>query len=153
MEKKNLPKKKKLKLLTLFTVGGTIYYLIEWVYKTLISHGNCHWSMWLLGGLCFILIGEMNENIPWEEPLFVQGIKGSLIVTSLELLFGIVLNLKLHLDIWDYSHLPFNFLGQICLPFSILWFFMSLVAIVLDDYLRWKWFNEEKPHYHFFTYK
>lgn len=137
------------KNIILFIVGGSIYYIIEFLYKTFISFGNCHWSMFLLGGLCFLLIGSINENISWKEPIIIQGIKGSLIVTSLELVFGIILNVKLELDIWDYSNVPFNFMGQICLPFSIAWIFLSLFAIILDDYLRWKWFNEEKPHYYF----
>lgn len=137
----------------LFTVGGSIYYIIEFIYKTFISHGNCHWSMFLLGGISFLLIGMMNENVEWEESIIIQGLKGALLITSLELMFGIILNIKLGLDIWDYSNIPLNFMGQICLPFSIAWFFLSLAAIVLDDYLRWKWFGEEKPHYHLKTKK
>ena len=137
----------------LFVVGGTLYYGIEFLYKTFISFGTCHWSMFLLGGLCFLLIGLLNENIPWEESIIIQGVKGSLIITALELAFGLILNIKLGLGIWDYSNVPLNFMGQICLPFSIAWFFLSLLAIVLDDYLRWKWFGKEKPHYHIKTKK
>lgn len=135
------------KLLTLFATGGSIYFLIELAYKTLISGGMIHWSMFLLGGLCFLLIGEINEVIPWDMSIITQGIIGSAIITSLEFIFGIVLNVILKLGIWNYSALPFNILGQICLPFSIIWFGLALVAIFLDDYLRWKWFDEEKPHY------
>lgn len=107
--------------------------------------------MFLLGGLCFILIGGLNNYIPWEMSIIKQGIIGALIVTSLEFIFGLVLNLYLNLGIWDYSNMPFNILGQICLPFSIAWFFLSLVAIFVDDRLRYVLFKEEKPHYHLFT--
>ena len=99
------------KNIILFAVGGTLYYGIELLYKTFISLGTCHWSMFLLGGLCFLLIGLMNENILWEESILTQGIKGSLIITALELIFGLVLNVKLGLGIWDYSHVPLNFMG------------------------------------------
>lgn len=136
------------KLLILFLVGGSIYYGIEFAYKGLISNSPTHWSMGLLGGLCFILIGGINEFIPWEVSIIKQGITGACIVTSLEFIFGAVLNIYLGLGIWDYSTLPFNVCGQICLPFSIAWFGLSIIAIILDDYLRWKWFNEDKPHYH-----
>ena len=51
------------------------------------------------------------------------------------------------MDVWDYSNMPFNILGQICLPFTILWFFISILAIVLDDWIRYIMFDEEKPHY------
>ena len=31
-------------------------------------------------------------------------------------------NLALEWKVWDYSHTPLNLWGQICLPFSLLWF-------------------------------
>ena len=136
------------KLLILFTIEGFLYFGIEFLFKTFISNGTIHWSMFLLGGLCGILIGEINEIIPWEMSIIKQGIIGAAIITLLEFIFGIILNIILKLGIWDYSNLPFNICGQICLPFSFAWFVLALVVIFLDDYLRWKWFNEEKPHYH-----
>ena len=53
----------------------------------------------------------------------------------------------LGLHIWDYSTMPLNIFGQICLPFSLAWMGLSGVAIILDDYIRYWFFNEEKPHY------
>ena len=131
-----------LKHTILFIIGGIIYILIELGFR-----GYTAFSMFLLGGLCFVLIGLINEVIPWSMGIIWQGIIGSGIVTSLELIFGLILNVYLKLDIWNYSNLPFNFMGQICLYFSILWIFLSLIAIILDDYLRYWFFNEEKPHY------
>ena len=136
------------KLIALFLTGGTIYYLIEAVWKSCFSDGILHWSMFLLGGLCFVIIGGLNEYIPWEMDLVKQGLIGAVVVTSLEFIFGCILNLWLGLGIWDYSNSPLNILGQICLPFSIAWFFLAIIAILLDDFLRYKWFGEEKPHYH-----
>lgn len=134
-----------LKHTILFIIGGIIYILIELGFR-----GHTVFSMFLLGGLCFVLIGLINEVIPWGMGIVWQGIIGSGIVTSLELIFGLILNVYLKLNIWDYSNLPFNFMGQICLYFSIAWIFLSLIAIVLDDYLRYWFFNEEKPHYSWF---
>lgn len=135
-----------LKIFILFLIGGFIYVAIELGFR-----GHSHWTMFLLGGLCFILIGGLNNYIPWEMSIIKQGVIGALIVTSLEFIFGLVLNLYLNLGIWDYSNMPFNILGQICLPFSIAWFFLSLVAIFADDWLRYVLFKEERPHYHLFT--
>ena len=134
------------KYFILFIIGGFLYYCIEILWR-----GYSHWTMFLLGGLCFILIGGLNNYIPWEMSIIKQGVIGALIVTSLEFIFGLVLNLYLNLGIWDYSNMPFNILGQICLLFSIAWFFLSLVAIFIDDWLRYILFKEEKPHYHLFT--
>ena len=103
--------------------------------------------MFLLGGFCFVLIGLLNETFDWDMSLLEQGFIGSILITSCELVFGYILNIHLGLGIWNYSNVPLNFLGQICLPFSLLWILISIGAVILDDYLRYKWFNEEKPHY------
>lgn len=126
----------------LFGVGGLLYYGIELLFR-----GYSHPAMIIVGGICFLLCGELNEVIPWEMPLQLQMAICSVMITAVEFLSGIVLNIWLDLAIWDYSGLPFNVLGQICLPFMAAWFFLAAVAIILDDYLRYWLFHEEKPHY------
>ena len=101
----------------------------------------------LLGGICGLIIGFLNENYSWQMPLWKQIGIGEIVVLTLEFITGYIVNILLHWNIWDYSSLPFNILGQICLPFAILWIPLILVVIVLDDYLRYWWFGEEKPHY------
>lgn len=131
-----------LRPLVLIGVGGLIYVLIELAFR-----GRSHWTMFVVGGLCFWLIGLINEIIPWEMPLWKQCIIGAVIVTTVEFLSGCIINLWLGWNIWDYSDMPFNLFGQICLPFSIAWVGLSAVAIVIDDYLRYWIYGEEKPHY------
>ena len=132
----------------LFNIGGLIYFILEILWR-----GYSHWTMYILAGICFLIIGELNESFEYKDPLIFQMIYGSIIITVLEFIFGIVLNKILGLGIWDYSNMPFNLMGQICLPFTILWFFLSLVAIVVDDYIRYFIFGEEEPHYIFFNKK
>lgn len=79
--------------------------------------------------------------------LISQMVLSSLLITALEFITGCIVNLWLGWKVWDYSRLPYNFKGQICLIFSVAWFFLSLAAILLDDYLRYKLFDEEKPYY------
>lgn len=132
-----------IKRLTLFLAGGAAYALLEVCWR-----GYTHWTMFVLGGAMFLILGELNENIlEWDTPLLLQGVIGAIIVTAAELLAGVVLNLWLGLGIWDYSGIPFNFLGQVCLPFSLLWVLVSIAAIILDDYLRFWLFGEERPTY------
>lgn len=131
-----------LKLFFLFLVGGLFYVLMEWLWR-----GYSHVSMFILGGVCFVLIGGINEFFPWELGFIWQMLWGAVIVTGLEWLVGVVVNIWLGLGVWDYSNLPLNFMGQICLPFSFIWMLLSGVAIVMDDYLRFWLFGEEKPHY------
>lgn len=131
-----------LKLCILALIGGITYVLIELAWR-----GYSHISMFILGALCFVLLGGINEFLPWKLGFVWQMLIGAGIVTILELIVGIVVNVWLGLEVWDYSNLPFNFMGQICLPFSFAWALLSGVAIVVDDYLRYWLFGEEKPHY------
>ena len=134
--------KKLYKYVALLLVGGGLYVLLELIWR-----GRSHWTMFLLGGLCFIGIGLINEIIPWDMPLWQQVIIGACIVTALEFLTGCIVNLWLGWGIWDYSGLPGNVLGQVCPQFFVLWMPVVLVAIVLDDWLRYCWFKENRPHY------
>ena len=134
-------KKVFLKHLLLFLIGGCCYFGIE-----ILARGYSHWTMVVVGGICFVLIGLLNEkteNIPFVK----QMVYSAILITIIELISGCILNLWLKLDIWDYSDNPFNLLGQICLSHTIYWFFLSAVGILLDDYLRYKIFQEEKPIY------
>ena len=133
------------KHLCLFGIGAFLYLFIEILYR-----GHTHWTMGVLGGICFLLIGLINEYLSWEMPLWLQAIYGSVITTCFEFMAGCILNLWLGLGIWDYSQMPFNIMGQICLAFSIAWIGLSVLAIVLDDYLRYWFFHEEKPRYKLF---
>lgn len=137
--------KKMLKYLILLLIGGFVYYAFE-----LVLRGWSHWTMFLLGGLCFVLIGEYNEHVEWDTPLIKQGIVGACIVTALEFIVGMIVNVYFGWGIWDYSNVPLNFMGQICLPFSIMWIAVSILAVVVDDWVRYFLFKEEKPHYKWF---
>lgn len=130
----------------LFITGGTLYVFIEILWR-----GYSHITMFFLGGLCFILVGLINESyLTYKLPLWVQQLLSCIIITVLELVFGLVFNIWLGLNICNYSRIKYNFMGQICLRYSIFWFFLSLPAIILDDYLRYKLFGEEKPNYKIF---
>ena len=133
---------KSTKALVLWSIGGLLYILCELIFR-----GYTHWSMFLVGGICFVLIGAINELIPWEMPIWQQAVIGSVIVTGIEFISGCVINLWLGWAVWDYSDMPFNVLGQVCLLFTGIWLLIAIVAIILDDYLRYWLFSEEKPHY------
>lgn len=135
--------KRLLEALVVFLVGGTCYYGIELLWR-----GYSHWAMFLLGGFCVVCIGLLNETVfSWKLGLVPQMAIGAIVITVLEFITGCIVNLYLGWNIWDYSDLPLNILGQICLPFTFAWFFLSLVAIVVDDFIRYKLFDEPKPQY------
>lgn len=132
------------KYAALFLIGGLIYVGMELCWR-----GHSHFTMFFLGGIDFILLGLLNEIIPWNMGLLWQALIGSAIITISEFATGCIVNLCFHWNVWDYSNLPLNVLGQICLPFSLLWIVVATAAIVLDDYIRYWVFGEEKPHYRF----
>lgn len=133
------------KYMILFAIGGMAYFLLE-----VLVRGYSHYSMFLCGGAGFLCCGLLNENMKIKMSFISQMVLSALIITALEFITGLIVNIWLKMDIWDYSQFPYNFMGQICLLYSIFWFFVSSVAIVLDDFLRYKIFNEEKPHYKIF---
>lgn len=130
------------KEIILWLIGGLLYMGIELMWR-----GYSHWTMFVLGGICFVLLGRINEVIPWNMPLWQQALIGTAIITGLEFITGCIVNLWLGWNVWDYSNVPFNVLGQICLPYILLWIPISLTGIFLDDYLRHWFFKEERPHY------
>lgn len=134
--------RKCLKMMVLFLIGGTIYYGIEILWRS-----YSHLSMFILGGICFILVGLINEYIPWEMGLLWQSLIGACIITTTEFATGLIVNVWLGLGVWDYSNMPCNVMGQICLPFFLLWIPLACVAVVLDDCIRYWFFDEGKPHY------
>lgn len=136
------------KILMLLIAGGMLYCAVELMFR-----GRTHPSMFLLGGICFVIIGSLNEFFPWQMPLVSQQFVSMIVITVLEFIFGLVLNIALHLQVWDYSNLPYNLYGQICLLFSVCWFFLSLPAIIMDDILRLALYGEEWVGYTWFCAK
>ncbi|MDD3164612.1 MAG: hypothetical protein PHS97_02010 [Oscillospiraceae bacterium] len=119
-------------------IGGTVYILLEILWRRW-----THPSMFLVGGVCFILIGVMAERTRRiGMPLLLQAFAGAALVTAVELAAGLVLNRWAGLGVWDYSGLPANFLGQICLGYFLLWIPLSGAAILADDALRHLLFHE-----------
>lgn len=133
------------KAMVLFLCGAAGYASIEMIWR-----GHTHWTMAVLGGILFLLLGGLNEWFPWEMPLWLQCICGAGIVTDAEFVAGLVLNVWLKLGIWDYSSIPGNVLGQICPQYTLAWLGLSLVAILIDDWLRYLLFDEDRPHYRLF---
>lgn len=118
-------------------IGGYSYFLLE-----LIFNGNSCWFSFVLGGICFRIIGRIRlfnlNNI-------YKCILSGTMITLVEFLTGILFNLMLNWKMWDYSLLPFNILGQICLPFSLIWIILSFPAIKIDEMLTKKIYIQKLP--------
>lgn len=107
----------------LFLLGALGYPLLELLWRR-----RTHWSMALAGGICMVLL-LIVSRLPLSKPL--MWLLGALSITLVEFAVGCIVNRWLHLGVWDYSALPFNLLGQISLPFTLLWFGLSIPGISL----------------------
>lgn len=109
-------------------LGGMTYASLELAWR-----GRTHGSMFVLGGLCFLLIGRLGRVRP-ALPVPLRALAAAGIVTVLELGCGLLVNRDY--AVWDYRQMPLNYHGQICLPYTLLWIPVSLGAIWLYDTLE-----------------
>ena len=135
-----------LRFLILWMITGMLYYTVEGIWRI----GNGGWAnivMLPIGGLCGVLVGSLHK-IPrfYSMRVITQALLGTCIVLTIELLTGIVLNRWLGLQIWDYTGQPGNIMGQICLPYGVLWFAIIPFTIWLEDRLRWSLWREGSPY-------
>ena len=110
----------------LFLAGGTGYVGLELLWR-----GRSHSSMFLAGGVCFMLLGLLDRAR--KLPGFLRASAGAGIITAVELLAGLLANRDY--SVWDYRNMPLNFLGQICLAYSLLWIPVSLGGMRLYRFL------------------
>lgn len=133
----------------LWFFGGTLYFLIEVAYKTLAGHPErISWTMLVVAILLTIPVERAGAELPWSCPLWLQALCCSALVTAVELVSGLFLNLWLGLGVWDYTDLPGNFLGQICPQYSAIWYMLCLVFIPVFDWIRWAVEGGDKPSYY-----
>ena len=111
----------------LLLFGGGCYMLLELLWRK-----HTHWSMGVLGGVVFLLLYLVFTRIGPEQML-LKGVVGTVIITSVEFLGGAVINMRLKWSIWDYSGLPVNLYGQVCLLYSGFWFLLCMfVALIIQ---------------------
>lgn len=129
--------------LAIFIIGFCVYPTIEIVWNAILTpyeHKTFAGmlSMAILGGLLMYILGNLNE-VAWireKLPWWVQSLIGGAIVTALEFVAGLILNVGLGWHVWDYSQLPLNFMGQICLLYSGFWIVLTPIAFWIDDCFR-----------------
>lgn len=111
----------------IFVFGAVGYTIVELLWR-----GRTHWTMALAGGTCFVLIYFMNSQI--ETSSFVlKCFIACAMITAVEFIFGCIVNLALGWGVWDYSGVPFNLLGQVCLYYTLLWFLLSIPLVKICE--------------------
>lgn len=116
--------------LTVFLTGGTIYAMIE-----VLTRGYTHWSMLITAGVAMMII--YHRHITHEnDGILTKCFYGCIVITLCEFTAGVILNLILHWNIWDYSNMYLNILGQICPTYMSAWFLLSLPAAYICEFVR-----------------
>ena len=114
----------------MFLLGCFIYSLLE-----IAARGYAHWTMTLLGGIVGMLLYRLHGTAP-RHTLLLQALSGAFIITALEMVVGVLDNLVLQWHVWSYREMPWNVYGQICLPFSVLWFLVCIPALGICEVVR-----------------
>lgn len=115
--------------IAVYAIGGVGYYALEVIWR-----GYSHWTMALAGGFCLLLLYLLSGKS--EIPLITKAVIGAAEITMVEFVAGCIVNIGLGWGIWDYSRFKYDFLGQICLEYSLLWVAVSFIALVLCQVFR-----------------
>jgi len=116
--------------LCVFLAGGVIYSCLELFWR-----GYTHWSMTIAGGICLLGLHLMNgKRHAWH--ILARCLAGCFLITAVEFIIGVIVNLVFRLNVWDYSDQPFSFMGQICPGFFVLWFLLVLPVIIISDTMQ-----------------
>lgn len=132
-------------MLWFFLVYSVIGWCIEVVYHAIsmgrvINRGFLNGPVcpvYGFGMLCVLTLADIvrpADGAALSAPVLFLG--GMVLASLVELIAGWLLDVLFHARWWDYSGVPFNFHGYICLKFSILWgignvYVMKLVHPVL----------------------
>jgi uncharacterized membrane protein len=149
----------------LFVIGFIFYISFEVIWSALFGwtwgrefsfalKGSTSVWMGVVGGICFLIVGFINEIpiVRKKVNIFFQSIISMLIITIVELITGLILNIWLGFDIWNYK-LPFSFLGQINLFYSMIWFFLTPFVAWADDFIKYHWFEKGQEYSVLYMYK
>lgn len=115
--------KKRAANLTVFSLGAFGYGLIEILWR-----GHTHWSMLTAGGLSFLGLSRIEQTMR-KASLIKKAFLGCALITGIEYIFGIIFNVVLKKNVWNYSRMPMNIGGQVCALYSFFWFILSFIFI------------------------
>jgi len=140
------------KLIVLFVLMGILYVFFEVAFGAFSKLfagefqlvGASSLYMLIVGGFLGVTLGIFNTS-NWVRKtfnVFVQSLIGAVLITLIEFISGCILNIGLGFNLWNYSMFSLNLCGQVCLPFSIIWFLICPFIFWCDDALRFFLYKE-----------
>ena len=138
--------------LGLFLSCGFIYCMIEILFR-----GWSHWSMFVLTGFLGVFcVDSINNVLSFDCDYIVQILISTILCTIGEGISGIILNVWLQLNVWDYSKMTFGtfFFGQCNVLFCFAWMLIiSIIIFYCDAYNYYILKIEPCPYYIIFGHK
>lgn len=110
-------------MLKTFLAGAVVYPVLELLWR-----GRSHWTMAMAGGASTALISRI-RTLPLRRS--TQALLCGVGITGIEYLIGRTANRDY--QIWDYRNTPLNLHGQICLPYSLVWYALSAGVLSFMD--------------------
>ena len=132
-----------LKNTILFLIGFCVYITIEVLYR-----GFSYPLMGLCAGIAIVILDKINDLISWNVDVLWQCLFGALLITLMELIIGKMFLAGYLPVMWDYSSVPLNYQGIVCVPFSVVWMALSFVAIIVADAINYYVFKEKPVPYY-----
>ena len=117
-----------------------IYSFLGWLMETaaaaarkgrLLNRGFLNAPFSPVYGLAAVLFAIFLPELR-SAPIFLF-IGGALLATALELITGVLLERIFRQKWWDYSNVPWNFNGHICLKYSLVWGVLSLLCLFVGN--------------------
>lgn len=107
-----------------FLMGFFLYAFIE-----VAGRGYTHWTMCITGGIVLAVIYTLSSRP--ATSLIRTCLLGTIAITAIEFAVGVFDNIIMGWQVWDYSDIPLNVLGQVCPLFSLLWFVLCIPTYFL----------------------
>ena len=138
--------------LGLFLSCGFIYCMIEILFR-----GWSHWSMFVLTGFLGVFcVDSINNTLSFDCDYIAQILISTILCTLSEGVCGLIVNVWLQLNVWDYSNMPWGtfFFGQCNVLFCFAWMLIiSIIIFYCDAYNYYILKIEPCPYYIIFGHK
>lgn len=140
------------RLCVYFIIYSIIGFILETIFG-LLSEGVIESrKSFLYGPFCAIyglgaivmlpVLNKLKEN---NSKLFIGG---CILGTITEYLVSLIGEMVFHVKWWDYSELPFNIYGRVCLVFSLVWGILGVILVKFVNPRINEWIVDKIPQKH-----
>lgn len=126
------------KYLVIFCLFSVIGWILELIYRSLVTKRivnpgfmtGCVVPLYGFGAVMLNLICNLFLPIESDYKVILIFVLSVILLTTLEYITGLLLLKLFNLKLWDYSKRKCNYKGFICIEFSFVWGFLSLLFYI-----------------------